>query len=156
MKSLAIIGTGIAGLGCAHFLHGRYDLSLYEQNDYTGGHTNTITVDEAGRAVPIDTGFMVFNHQTYPNLTRLFRELDVETKKTEMSFSVQHAPSGLEYNGGSLSLLFGQRRNLLNIRHGCLPDRYLVCHSAVRPVHFGLARYVNLSDTCSQAIGLFN
>ncbi len=117
MKSVAIVGTGIAGLGCAHFLHGRYDLTLYEQRDYAGGHTNTITVDESGRAVPIDTGFMVFNHATYPNLTRLFRELDVATQPTSMSFSVRHDPSGTEYNGGSLNLLFGQRRNLLNPRH---------------------------------------
>ena len=117
MKRLAIIGTGIAGLGCAHFLHGRYDLTLFEQNEHAGGHTNTITVDEAGRRVPIDTGFMVFNHVTYPNLTRLFRELGVATKPTDMSFSVQHTPSGLEYNGGSLNLLFGQRRNLLSMRH---------------------------------------
>lgn len=117
MKSLAIIGTGIAGLGCAHFLHKRFDVTIYEQNDYAGGHTNTITVDEDGRSVPVDTGFMVFNHVTYPNLTRLFRELDVETKPTDMSFSVQHRASGLEYNGGSVNLLFGQRRNLLNLRH---------------------------------------
>ena len=100
MTTLAIIGTGIAGLGCAHFLHSRFDLTLYEQNDYAGGHTNTVTVEEEGRPVPIDTGFMVFNEVTYPNLTRLFRELDVETKPTSMSFSVQHLPSGLEYNGG--------------------------------------------------------
>jgi len=117
MASLAIVGTGIAGLGAAHFLHNRFDLTLYEQNDYPGGHTNTITVDEDGRSVPIDTGFMVFNHVTYPNLTRLFRELGVETKPTSMSFSVQHTPSGLEYNGGSVNQLFGQRRNLLNPRH---------------------------------------
>ena len=117
MKSLAIIGTGVAGLGCAHFLHERYDLTLYEQNDYVGGHTNTVTVNEQGRAVPIDTGFMVFNHVTYPNLTRLFRELDVPIKPTEMSFSVQHTPSGLEYNGSGVNQLFGQRRNLLSPRH---------------------------------------
>ena len=117
MKTLAIIGTGIAGLGCAHFLHERFDLTVYEQHDYAGGHTNTIVVEEEGRAVPIDTGFMVFNHVTYPHLTRLFRELDVATQPTDMSFSVQHRPSGLEYNGGSLNLLFGQRRNLVNVRH---------------------------------------
>lgn len=117
MKSLAIIGAGIAGLGAAHFLRDRYDLTLFEQNDYAGGHTNTITVDEAGRAVPIDTGFMVFNQITYPNLTRLFHELGVETKPTSMSFSVQHRPSGLEYNGSSANQLFGQRRNLVNQRY---------------------------------------
>lgn len=117
MTSLAIIGTGIAGLGAAHFLHGRFDLTVFEQGDYAGGHTNTVTVDERGRPVPIDTGFMVFNHVTYPNLTRLFRELGVETKPSEMSFSVQHVPSGLEYNGSSVSQLFGQRRNLLSLRH---------------------------------------
>ena len=117
MKTLAIIGTGIAGLGCAHFLHKRFELTLYEQNDYAGGHTNTIVVDEQGRSVPIDTGFMVFNRVTYPHLTRLFHELGVATQPTDMSFSVQHQPSGLEYNGGSLNLLFGQRRNLVNPRH---------------------------------------
>jgi len=117
MTRLAIIGSGIAGLGCAHFLHARTDLTLYESGDHVGGHTHTVTVDENGRHVPIDTGFMVFNHATYPNLTRLFRELEVETKMTDMSFSVQHTPTGLEYNGGSLNLLFGQRRNLLRPRH---------------------------------------
>ncbi len=116
MSTIAIIGTGISGLGAAHFLHQRHEVTLFEQNGYAGGHTNTITVDEAGRAVPIDTGFMVFNHETYPNLTRLFRELEVATKPTDMSFSVQHTPSGLEYNGGSLDLLFAQRRNLLSPR----------------------------------------
>jgi predicted NAD/FAD-binding protein len=114
MQTLAIIGTGIAGLGCAHFLHKQFDLRLYEQNDYAGGHTNTITVDEAGRSVSFDTGFMVYNEVTYPNLTRLFRELEVATKPTDMSFSVQHLPTALEYNGTSLNHLFGQRRNLFN------------------------------------------
>ena len=117
MKRLAIVGSGIAGLGCAHFLHTRFDLTIFEQNDYAGGHTNTIVVDESGRAVPIDTGFMVFNHATYPNLVRLFHDIGVETKPTDMSFSVQHLPTNLEYNGGSMNLLFGQRRNILRPRH---------------------------------------
>lgn len=115
MKSLAIIGTGIAGLGCAHFLHGRFDLTIYEQNDYIGGHTNTVTVNGSGGPVSFDTGFMVYNEVTYPNLTRLFRELGVATKPTDMSFSVQHLPTDLEYNGSSLNHLFAQRRNLFNI-----------------------------------------
>ena len=117
MKTLAIVGTGISGLGAAWFLHSKYDLSIFEQNDYVGGHSHTVVAQEGGRDLPVDTGFMVFNHVTYPLLTRLFRELGVETKPTDMSFSVQHNPSGLEYNGGNLNLLFGQRRNLLSPRH---------------------------------------
>ncbi len=113
---LVIVGTGVAGLGCAHFLHPHFDLTIFEQNDYAGGHTNTVTVREDGRELPVDTGFMVFNHVTYPLLTRLFRELDVATKPTSMSFSVAHLPSGIEYNGTSLNHLFGQRRNLISPR----------------------------------------
>ncbi len=116
MAKIAIIGTGIAGLGCAHFLHARHDLSLFEQNDYVGGHTNTVTIDENGTPVPIDTGFMVFNEVTYPNLTRLFKELGVAAKPTNMSFSVQHLPTGLEFCGSSLNHLFGQRKNLVRPR----------------------------------------
>ncbi len=113
---IAIIGTGIAGLGCAHFLHKQYDLTIFEQNDYPGGHTNTVTVHEDGHELPVDTGFMVFNHVTYPHLTRLFRELDVATKPTAMSFSVRHVASDIEYNGTDLPSLFGQRRNLFSPR----------------------------------------
>lgn len=118
MPKLAIIGTGIAGLGCAHFLRHRFDLTLFEQNDYIGGHTNTVTATEpgTGRAIPIDTGFMVFNRVTYPLLTRLFEELAVPIKPTDMSFSVRHAATGLEFAGSSLNHLFAQRRNLLRPR----------------------------------------
>lgn len=115
-QRLAIIGTGIAGLGCAHFLQKTFDLSLFEANDYPGGHTNTVTVREGDRDVPIDTGFMVFNHETYPLLTRLFRELDVATKRTDMSFSVRHDATGLEYNGRNVRTLFGRRVQLFSPR----------------------------------------
>src|SRR5579871_6753549 len=90
MKSIAIIGTGIAGMGCGHFLHREYDVEFYEQNNYVGGHTNTVFVNEDGNQIPIDTGFIVFNNETYPNLVKLFTELKVEVKPTNMSFSVQH------------------------------------------------------------------
>lgn len=113
MSKIAIIGTGIAGMGCGHFLHRKHDITLYEQGSHIGGHTHTVTVDEEGRHVPIDVGFIVYNEHTYPNLTRLFRELQVPTKDSTMSFSVQHTPSGLEYSGSGLNGLFGQRRNLL-------------------------------------------
>ncbi len=116
MKRIAIIGTGIAGLGCAHFLHRRCDLTIYEKNDYPGGHTNTVTVAEGARSVPVDTGFMVFNEVTYPNLTRLFHELQVKVQPAPMSFSVQHRPTRLEFCGTSLNHLFAQRINLLRPR----------------------------------------
>lgn len=118
MPKLAIIGTGISGLGCAHFLHRHFDLTVFEQNAYAGGHTNTVTAHEpgTGRTLPIDTGFMVFNKVTYPLLTRLFAELEVPIKRTEMSFSVRHAETGLEFCGSSLNHLFAQRRNLLRPR----------------------------------------
>ncbi|MBL7994905.1 FAD-dependent oxidoreductase [bacterium] len=116
MQSLAIIGTGIAGMGCGYFLHKEFDITVYEQNSYIGGHTNTVAVDENGLSVPIDTGFMVYNDVTYPNLVRLFKELDVKTKNTSMSFSVQHVPTGLEYSGSGLNGLFAQRRNIFSPR----------------------------------------
>jgi len=112
-KRLAIIGSGISGLGCAWFLHRHFDLTVFEAEDRLGGHTHTVTVDEDGRPVPIDTGFMVFNRVTYPSLIRLFEELKVPVKRTDMSFSVRCASRNLEYCGSSLNHLFAQRRNLL-------------------------------------------
>lgn len=116
-ESVAIIGTGVAGMVCAYFLQHKFDLTIYEKNDYAGGHTNTITVDEDGKEIYIDTGFMVFNHVTYPLLTKLFNELKVPTKKTSMSFSVQYIPGGLEYSGSGLNGLFAQRKNIFSVRH---------------------------------------
>jgi predicted NAD/FAD-binding protein len=115
MEKLAIIGTGIAGMGCAHLLQQQYDLTIIEQNNYIGGHTNTITVDEDGTKVYMDTGFMVFNYKTYPNLCNLFEEIKAPAKKTDMSFSVQHVPTGLEYCGSGLNGLFAQRKNIFNL-----------------------------------------
>lgn len=118
MPKLAIIGTGIAGLGTAHFLHRDFDLTLFEQNNYIGGHTNTVTVKEksTGRSLAIDTGFMVYNEVTYPHLTRLFAELEVPTQPTDMSFSVHHRDLGLEFCGSSWNHLFAQRRNVFSRR----------------------------------------
>ncbi|MEO6687378.1 MAG: FAD-dependent oxidoreductase [Dyadobacter sp.] len=117
MLKTAIIGTGVAGMGCGHFLHPTDELTFYEQNDYVGGHTNTVTVDEDGTPVYIDTGFMVFNFETYPNLCKLFTEIGAPVKKTDMSFSVQHKPTGLEYSGSSLNHLFAQRKNIFNLSY---------------------------------------
>jgi predicted NAD/FAD-binding protein len=117
MEKLAIIGTGIAGMGCGHLLHQKYELTFFEQNDYIGGHTNTVTIDEDGKPVYIDTGFMVFNYATYPNLCKLFEEIKAPVKKSDMSFSVQHLESGLEYSGSGLNGIFAQRKNIFNARY---------------------------------------
>lgn len=119
-ERIGIIGSGIAGMGAAWQLRNHADITLIEREARPGGHTNTVTVEENGREIPIDTGFIVFNHATYPHLVRLFEELGVETKPSEMSFSVQHVPSGLEYNGMGLDKLFAQRGNILNPRFHAL------------------------------------
>jgi predicted NAD/FAD-binding protein len=116
MTRVAIVGTGIAGLGCAHFLHRDFDITLFERDSHAGGHSNTVIVEDTGRSLPVDTAFMVFNRVTYPLLSRLFDQLGVPTKPAPMSFSVRHADTGLEYCGSSMNHLFAQRRNLLNPR----------------------------------------
>ena len=113
---IAVIGTGVSGLSCAWGMRDIADLTLFESEKRPGGHTNTVAVEENGRQIPIDTGFIVFNKVTYPNLCRLFGELGIAIKPSEMSFSVQHAASGLEYNGMGLNKLFAQRRNIGNLR----------------------------------------
>ena len=147
MKRIAIVGSGIAGLACAHFLHRRAEITLYERNDYAGGHTNTVSVCEGAESVPIDTGFMVFNQVTYPNLTRLFEELDVPIKPAPMSFSVQHMPAGLEYCGTSLNHLFAQRKNLLRPRFWAMLRQINRFNTdAVRILDSGRADEIALGD----------
>lgn len=115
--NIAVVGTGIAGMACGHFLKNKADIFFYDKNDYVGGHTNTITIDEDGTPVYVDTGFMVFNHVTYPHLTKLFADLNVPTFKTSMSFSVQYMPDNLEYCGSGLNGLFAQRKNIFNLKY---------------------------------------
>ncbi|MET0656545.1 MAG: FAD-dependent oxidoreductase [Steroidobacteraceae bacterium] len=110
---IAIIGSGIAGLTCAHRLHRTHEITLFEANDYVGGHTATIDVEHEGRTWAIDTGFIVFNDWTYPRFIALLNELGVESQDSNMSFAVSCARSGIEYNGTSLNTLFAQRRNLV-------------------------------------------
>jgi predicted NAD/FAD-binding protein len=149
VKRIAIVGAGVAGLGCAHFLQRRARLTLYEKNSHLGGHANTVTVAEPGRSVPIDTGFMVFNEVTYPHLTRLFRELGVAIKPAPMSFSVQHLATGLEFCGSSLNHLFAQRKNLLRPRFWTMlaqinrfNSEAVAALSAPRFQNFTLGQYV--------------
>jgi uncharacterized protein len=115
---IAVIGSGISGLSCAHALSKEgHQVSLYEANDYFGGHTHTVDVTVEGKTFGVDTGFLVFNERTYPNLIKLFAELDISTVETDMSFSVKR-PLGqrvLEWSGSNLDTVFTQRRNIFSL-----------------------------------------
>jgi predicted NAD/FAD-binding protein len=109
---IAVIGTGISGNVAAHQLSRDHEVTVFEANDYIGGHTHTHDVEVQGRRYAIDTGFIVFNYRTYPEFTRLLHEMNVEVQPTNMSFSVKHETTGLEYNGNTVNSLFAQRSNL--------------------------------------------
>jgi len=115
---IAIIGSGISGLTAGYLLSRRHEVTLFEANDYIGGHTHTVAVDlpgtAAGSSLNVDTGFIVCNDRNYPNFLKLMRQVEVELQATQMSFSVRNPVSGLEYNGHNLDSLFAQRRNLIS------------------------------------------
>jgi predicted NAD/FAD-binding protein len=113
---LAVIGSGISGLSSAWLLREKHQVTLYEAADYLGGHTHTVDVVLDGVTHGVDTGFLVYNTLTYPNLINLFKHLGVETHTTDMSFSVKLPDSALEWAGSSLATVFGQKRNLLRPR----------------------------------------
>lgn len=112
-KKIAIIGSGISGLVSASLLSERYDVSLFEANDYLGGHTHTVDVEISGSTYPIDTGFIVFNKKTYPHFCKLLQKYNVPIQQSEMSFSYRSDAKNLEYNGNNLNTLFADRRNLI-------------------------------------------
>ncbi|MEC7119633.1 MAG: FAD-dependent oxidoreductase [Pseudomonadota bacterium] len=141
MKHIAVIGSGISGLATAWLLQqsGQYHVTLLEAADYFGGHSNAVDVNLDGITYPVDTGFLVFNHKTYPNLTALFQQLGVKISNSDMSFAVSlargHGRTPLEWAGDSLNAVFAQRRNVFNlkfwhmladiIRFGQQAERYL-------------------------------
>jgi predicted NAD/FAD-binding protein len=109
---IAIIGSGISGLTAAHLLCKDFDITVFEANDYIGGHTHTHDLEIEKKNWRIDSGFIVYNEKTYPNFIKLLKKLKVATQKTSMGFSVKVPDTGLEYSGGSLNSLFAQRLNL--------------------------------------------
>ncbi|MCL9774357.1 NAD(P)/FAD-dependent oxidoreductase [Vibrio methylphosphonaticus] len=111
---IAIIGTGISGLTCGYHLHNEHDVTLFEANNYIGGHTATVDVDVDGEQHAVDTGFIVFNDRTYPHFIKMMDEIGVTSTPTQMSFSVKNQANGLEYNGHTVSTLFAQRKNWLS------------------------------------------
>ena len=122
-RDIAVIGTGIAGLACAWLLSGRHRVTVYEAADRVGGHANTVSVATPAGLLAVDTGFIVYNESTYPNLSALFRHLGVATRESDMSFAVSIDAGRLEYAGTDLRGLFAQPRNLLRPRFwGMLRD----------------------------------
>ena len=109
---IAVVGSGISGLSAAWQLSRRHRVTLYEASEWIGGHSHTIE----SLGVPVDTGFIVYNEATYPNLTALYAHLGVETRATSMSFAVSLDGGRLEYAGGTRGGLFAQRRNLVSPR----------------------------------------
>lgn len=116
-KKLAIVGSGISAMGCAYYLRDDYDISIFEKNDYLGGHTHTHRLKEDGHEFTVDTGFIVFNLRTYPNLVKMFDELGVKKQKCSMSFGVWNMNTGLQYSSISWLHFFAQTKNLLSYRY---------------------------------------
>lgn len=151
-QRIAIIGTGISGLGAAALLHPHHDITVYEKNGYAGGHSRTVIAQTPDGPVPVDTGFIVFNHQTYPLLTKLFAHYDVPTVKSCMSFGVRIGQGWLEYGTEDLSTLFAQKRNLLR------PAFWRMIADTLR-FHRQALRYLDAPPTvtiaeCLEALGM--
>jgi predicted NAD/FAD-binding protein len=141
---IAVVGSGISGLAAAWLLGKRHKVALYEANAWLGGHSHTVEA----LGVPVDTGFIVYNEATYPNLTALFAHLGVETRATSMSFAVSLDEGRLEYAGGTRGGLFAQRRNLARPRFwAMLRDLRRFYHAAPRDLatmgSLGLGDYLD-------------
>jgi len=115
-QRIAVIGSGISGLSAAWLLARQYPVTLFEAQDWLGGHTHTVDVELDGEIAPVDTGFLVFNDRTYPNLVALFEHFGVRSAPSDMSFSVQVEEANLEWSGTDLHGLFAQKRNVLQPR----------------------------------------
>ncbi|MFT4694464.1 MAG: putative NAD/FAD-binding protein [Francisella sp.] len=109
MQKIAIIGSGISGLASAYLLKDKYDITLYEKNNYHGGHARTLDINQT----PIDTGFIVFNYETYYHLTRFFKQLNIPIDKSNMSFGVSIKNGKFEYGSSGFKSLIAQKSNLL-------------------------------------------
>jgi predicted NAD/FAD-binding protein len=111
---IAIVGSGISGLVCAHLLHQRHEVTVFEADSRIGGHTSTVDVHAGAGKLAVDTGFIVYNERTYPNFVRLLGQLGIETQPSEMSFSVSDDRRGLEWGSRGWNGIFAQRRNIMS------------------------------------------
>ena len=141
--NIAVIGTGIAGMSAAWLLSTRHSVTVFEKEDWIGGHSHTVDVPTRSGPIAVDTGFIVYNERTYPNLTQLFDTLGVGTEASDMSFSASVQGGRFEYAGGGLSALLAQKRNIIRPRFWTMVrdiKRFYqsVVTDAAQPHHKGL------------------
>ena len=112
--SVAIVGSGISGLSCGWLLSKNCDVTIFEKNDYIGGHSNTVSINPKNckDILSVDTGFIVFNELNYPNLVRFLEHLNIKTYNSDMSFSVSLKQLGIEYGGQNIKTIFAQKKNI--------------------------------------------
>ena len=143
---IAIIGTGISGLGAAYLLHPHHDITVFEKNAYIGGHSRTIEVPTGDTKTPVDTGFIVFNNWNYPNLLGLFKELDVPYQKSDMSFGVSIENGWLEYGSSGM---FAQKKNLFRPAYwGMLAN--IIRFNKEAPAYIEKDAYISLQECLDQ------
>lgn len=140
---IAIVGSGISGLTCAYLLAESHSVTLFEKDDRLGGHTNTVQIEHEGRPLAVDTGFIVFNEQNYPNFCRLMNRLGVESRPTTMSFSVRDDSDDFEYGGSSAAGFVGTWKNLFR------PRWWSVARGIARLAHDGTAALSELPPTAT-------
>ncbi len=116
-KKLAIVGTGISAMTCAHYLKNDFDITIFDKNDYPGGHTHTHKIEEGGHKFTIDTGFIVFNKETYVHMLEMFKDLGIEKRNSNMSFSVFNKNTNLQYAGTNFSTIFAQKNNIFSLKY---------------------------------------
>jgi len=152
MKHVAVIGSGIAGLATAYLLSRAHRVTLFEKADRLGGHTHTVSVADESGPLSLDLGFLVHNERTYPNLVRLFAEIGVETRDSDMSFSVACPVSGFEYSSRGIRGFFADRRRLASRAHfRLLRDIVRFNREAPRVLTLDAAAEWTLGDFLSKA-----
>lgn len=114
---IAVLGAGISGLGSAYILSKKHEVDLYEKDNRLGGHARTTIINDEDKIFGVDTGFLVFNHPTYPLLTKLFEQLNVKIENSDMSFAFWDRDNNRAYNGSSLKGMFAQKRNIFSLTH---------------------------------------
>ena len=145
-KKIAVIGGGVSGISACLLLEHKYDVSLFEKNDYVGGHTNTVQVNDR---VAVDTGFIVCNNRTYPHFHKMLKKLDVKVRNTCMSFGYYDEYTGFQYAGTDLNGLLAQRSNLFNVGF------WKMTKDVVRFSFLGLNVLKNGADLNGMSLGEF-